>query len=153
MLYILTSVWVLRTPNAGRNRHFSFFAVFFLIVFSFSAANQFKIIQNQLLGVNQRLGVPFFCPYFELFWIDLQLKSWKQFKKNGKKGKKDISTSVWCAQHPNAGRNIQQSFLTNFYGLYISHLTHYNYKFLMGLWGQLFHVLRRLLSFDIWALI
>ena len=25
------------------------------------------------------------------------------------------------------------SFLTTFYGLYFSHLTHYNYKFLMGL--------------------
>ena len=26
-----------------------------------------------------------------------------------KKGKMDISTSVWGAQHPNAGQNIQQA--------------------------------------------
>ena len=26
MLYILTSIWVLRTPNAGRNRHFQHFS-------------------------------------------------------------------------------------------------------------------------------
>ena len=30
-------------------------------------------------------------------------------QKTAKKGKMDISTSVWGAQHPNAGRNIQQS--------------------------------------------
>ena len=35
LLYISTSIWVLRMPNAGRNRHFSFFAVFFELFSAF----------------------------------------------------------------------------------------------------------------------
>ena len=78
LLYISTSVWVLHTPNAGRN-----------IQFLQSTSVLVQTLKNVFLAV--------FCCKFLAFFCFLPLKMLKL----------DILTSVWSAQHPIAGRNIQ----------------------------------------------
>ena len=79
MLYILTSVWVLRTPNAGHNSHF-----------------QHVLVQS--------LKNLFFAKFSSKFLSFLRFLSFSVQKML----KITISTSVWGAQHPNTGHNIQQ---------------------------------------------
>ena len=67
MLYILTSVWLLHTPNAGEK-----------VIFSIFCAKKLLFLR------------------FPSFLAQKALKM-------------TISTSISGAQHPNAGRNIQQS--------------------------------------------
>ena len=67
MLYVSTSIWVLRTQNAGRNSHFQWF----ILQKSLEKCKKVKKLQQKIT----------------------------------------ISTSIWRAQYPSAGQNIQHLYL------------------------------------------
>ena len=85
LLYIMTSVWVLRTPNADWNSHFQFFLCK-------------KLKKRLYLQTSKIYHSHSFIHSFIIFFIIKQ-----------KLLKITISTSIWGAQHPNTGGNMQQS--------------------------------------------
>ena len=103
-MYFLTSIWVLRTPNADRNLNFH--------CFLFLKTKKCKKVRNLLqnlakqycfLSLHQKAGRRFYSKQKHLFTCFLLWKGAQKFLKIY------ISTSFWRAQHP----NIQQ-FMTGF---------------------------------------
>ena len=78
MLYISTSVWVLRTPNAGRNSHFQHFPAIFAkntFFFSFHQNASWLFYSQKMSFFSKNLLLPMksceslvFGSFFYLFW-------------------------------------------------------------------------------------
>ena len=97
MLNISTSLWVLRTPNAGRISHFQHFL----------CKNPKKSKNFAAKFSKKQFFLHFIKALVNCFIPQKWAFSSKKHVFTYKKLKMIISTSVWRAQHPNAGRNIQ----------------------------------------------
>ena len=96
MLYILTSVWVLRTQNAGEICNFDVIAIFLQFLHLFSSKKMQKEAEMGKKRLQQNAGSH----------PNAGLAPCKS--KTAKTSKLHISTSVLGVKPPNAGRNIQQ---------------------------------------------
>ena len=126
MLFVLTSVWVLRTPNAGQNMLFKcFFAKKLKICFGVKNSKKFgnkqifyKIVCKSQLFVGKTVFLEKKAHFFgnktvnhrsganlkkRVFYKILQQISCFFSFLPQKMLKMTISTSIWSVQHPNAG--------------------------------------------------
>ena len=92
VLYFWTSIWMLRTPNAGRNSHFQCFL-----------CKKAKKARN----LKQNFAKNTFFKFAPERWSTVLFPKKSFFLQ--KMLKMTILTRVWGAQHPNAGRNIQHA--------------------------------------------
>ena len=88
-MYILTSVWVLGTVYAGQNLHFQCF-----------------LCMKSVKRKKDKIWCKIMQKNVFLVWTKMLVECFIHRKKH-KKLKMEISISVWSAQHPKAGRNIQ----------------------------------------------
>ena len=96
MLYIMTPVWVLRTPNPGQH----------LLYYMVRVFTNFQKCYTRVC-VNQGLGIKIYMAFLH-----------QNLAKTCKTWKKEISTIVWSAQHPNMGQNLQKQSNTKIHYLY-----------------------------------